>query len=102
MPQVQTASYWASRVAHVVALSRSAVLAYMRRRASWPASRLDEGRPHQRDLLRDEAADGEAEQVGLADPHRGREGDGIAGHLLDGVRAGAGGAADSGVVERHD
>ena len=27
IPQAQTASYWASRVAHVVAVSRSSVLA---------------------------------------------------------------------------
>ena len=33
---------------------------------------------------------------------RGEERDGVARHLLDGVRGGAGGAADSGVVERHD
>jgi hypothetical protein len=53
-------------------------------------------------MLRDEAADGEAEQVGLADPHGGEERDGVAGHLPDGLRGGAGGAADPGVVERHD
>ncbi len=103
---VQTASYCASRVAHVVASSRSSVLAYMRRSACWPAFQAggrrgeehdqvclgpglrcadraddlgrpamhagralgrrgrenqpaDDGGQHQRDLLRDEAADGE-------------------------------------------
>jgi hypothetical protein len=40
MPQAQTASYWAWRVAHVVAVSRSSVRAYMRRSACWPTCRL--------------------------------------------------------------
>ena len=40
MPQVQTASYCASRVAQLVAVSRSCVRAYIRRKASWPACRL--------------------------------------------------------------
>ena len=62
----------------------------------------DDSRPDQRDLLRDEAANREAEQTNLADLHGGDERDGIARHLLDGVGGGAGGAADSGVVERHN
>ena len=43
------------------------------------------GRPGQRDLLGDEAADREAEQVDLVEVHRGEEREGVAGHLLDGV-----------------
>src|SRR5690349_15901637 len=62
----------------------------------------DEGGPHQRDLLGDEAADGEAQQIGLAKVQAGGEGDSVAGHLLDGVRGDAGGPADSGVVEGDD
>ena len=62
----------------------------------------DDGRSHQRDLLRDETSDGKAEQVCLIELHRSQEGDGIAGHLLDSVRGAAGGTADPGVVERHD
>jgi hypothetical protein len=59
-------------------------------------------RPHQRDLLGNEAADGETEQVGVVKLHGGEERDRVAGHLLDGVRGGSGGTADSGVVEGHD
>src|SRR6516164_5375649 len=40
MPQVHTASYCASRVAQLVAVSRSWVRAYWRRRLSRPASLL--------------------------------------------------------------
>lgn len=46
--------------------------------------------------------DGEAEQIRLAELHGGDERDGIADPRLDGIRGGAGGAADSGVVEGHD
>jgi hypothetical protein len=62
----------------------------------------DDGRPGQRDLLRDEAADGEPQQVNLAEVHCGEERDGVAGHLLDGARRCAAGAADSGVVDGDD
>jgi hypothetical protein len=62
----------------------------------------DDRLPDQRSLLRNEAADGEAEEAHLAELHGGDERDGVARHLLDGVRGSAGGAADSGVVERHD
>jgi hypothetical protein len=61
-----------------------------------------DGRPGQGNLLRDEAADGEPQQVNLAEFHGGDEGDGVAGHLLHAVRCCPGGAADSGVVERDD
>ena len=46
-----------------------------------------DGRPDQRDLLRDEAADGEPEHVDLAEFHGGDERDGVAGHLLHDVAA---------------
>jgi len=49
-----------------------------------------------------EAADGEAEDVDLAESHRGDERDSIARHLLDGVRSGASGPADAYIVERDD
>jgi hypothetical protein len=54
----------------------------------------DESGPHQRDLLGDEAADGEAQNVGLAEVQAGGEGDSVARHLLDGVWGGAGGPAE--------
>src|ERR1035437_9243593 len=43
------------------------------------------GRPPQGDLLDDKAADGEPEQVYLAEPERGDEGDRVPRHLLDRV-----------------
>jgi hypothetical protein len=61
----------------------------------------DEIGPDQRDLLRDEAADGEPEDIGPAEPHGGEERDGVVRHLLDGVRRGSGRTADPGVVERN-
>ena len=60
------------------------------------------GRPGQRDLLGDEAADGEPEQVNLAEIHGLDEGDGVVCHLLHGARGGTGGAPDSGIVEGDD
>jgi hypothetical protein len=45
----------------------------------------DQGRPTQGDLLGDKAADGEPEQVYLAEPERGDEGDRVPRHLLDRV-----------------
>jgi hypothetical protein len=62
----------------------------------------DQVRPDQSYLLCDEATDGVAEDVGLAELEGGEEGDGVVRHLLDDVRRGPGGAADAGVVERHD
>ena len=149
IPQAQTASYCASRVAHVVGASRSSVLDCMRRHASMPAFRLDSEpvkntprypsglgsgvptapitsgaqpcmpaapwgaddastslpddiRPDQGDLLGDEAADGESEQIDLAELLGLEEGDGVACHLLDGARRGSAATAHSGVVERDD
>jgi hypothetical protein len=62
----------------------------------------DDRRAGQGDLLGHEAADGKTQEVHLAELHRGDERDGVAGHLLDGVRGGAGGVADPAVVERDD
>jgi hypothetical protein len=59
----------------------------------------DQGRPAQGDLLGDEAADREAEQVNLAEPERGDEGDRVPRRLLERVRGGAGRATDAGVVK---
>jgi hypothetical protein len=61
-----------------------------------------DGRPPQRDLLRDEAADGEPQHIDLTEVHGGEERDGVTGHLFHRVRCGPGGAADSGVVEGDD
>ena len=61
-----------------------------------------DGGPGQRDLLRDEAADGEAEQVNLAQVQGLDERDGLVRHLLRGVCCFPGGAADSGVIEGDD
>ena len=54
----------------------------------------------ERDLLRNEAADREAEQVDLLELHRLDEGDRVVGHRLDRVRRRACRGADAGVVER--
>ena len=56
--------------------------------------------PDERDLLRDEAADREAEQIDPLEVHRLEEGDRVVGHRLDGVRRPAGRGADADVVER--
>jgi hypothetical protein len=53
----------------------------------------------ERDLLSDEAADGETEQIDSLEFHRLEEGNGVVGHRLDGARRPAGGGADAGVVE---
>ncbi|HET9256474.1 MAG TPA: hypothetical protein VFO16_14930 [Pseudonocardiaceae bacterium] len=62
----------------------------------------NEGRPDQGDLLCDEAADGEPEDVGLAEPHGGDECDCVMCHVLDEVRRCSGGTADPSVVEGED
>jgi len=62
----------------------------------------DQVRPDQGDLLGDEAADGEPEQVDPAELPGGDEGDRVVRHLLDRGRRHPGRAADPGVVERHD
>jgi hypothetical protein len=50
----------------------------------------------------DEAADGEAEQVVAVQLDGVEEGEGVVGHLLDGVGGGAGGVADAGEVHEDD
>ncbi len=57
-------------------------------------------RPDERDLLCDEAADREAEQIDSLKIHRLEKIDGSVGHRLDGVRRPAGRGADADVVER--
>jgi hypothetical protein len=59
----------------------------------------DQGRPPQYDLLGDEAADGEPEQICLAELEGADKGDRIPGHLIDRVRRRAGQVTDAGVVE---
>ena len=54
----------------------------------------------ERDLLRDEAAEREAEQIDPLKAHRLDEGDGVVGHRFDGARRPAGRGADADVVER--
>ena len=61
----------------------------------------DQGRPAQGDLLGDEAANGEPEQVHLAEPERGDERDRVPRHLLDRVGGGARRPADADIVEGH-
>jgi hypothetical protein len=61
-----------------------------------------DGWPPQRNLLRDEAADGESQQIDLTEVHGGEERDGVACHLLHRVRRCPGGATDPGVVEGDD
>jgi hypothetical protein len=56
----------------------------------------------QRDLLRDEAAYRESEQIGLTDAHRVEEGNGVPRHPRDRCGRPPGGGADSGIVERDD
>jgi hypothetical protein len=56
----------------------------------------DQGGSAQGDLLGHEAADGEPEQVNLAEAERGVEGDRVPRRLLDRVRGRAGRAADAG------
>jgi hypothetical protein len=56
----------------------------------------------ERDLLCDEAADREPEQVHLLEAHRLDEGDRAVSHRLDRVGRDAGGAAHADVVERGD
>ena len=58
--------------------------------------------PGQGDLLGDEAADRESQEIGPVEPHRGQEGNSVTGHLPDGVRRGPARAADAGVVECHN
>src|SRR6266702_3078294 len=73
MPHAQTASYCAWRVCHVVGSSRSVVLApKMRPAACWPASRdtPQQVGTDERDLLCDEAANREAEQIDSLKVHR--------------------------------
>ena len=53
----------------------------------------------ERDLLGDEAAEREAEQIDALELHRLEEGDRVVGHRLDGVRRRAGRGADADVVE---
>ena len=62
----------------------------------------DDGRPDQRDLLRDEAADGEPEDVGLAEAHGGDEIDRVVRHLPDRVRGVSGRTAYPGIVKGDD
>ena len=62
----------------------------------------DHRRPDQRDLLGDEAADREAEEVDRAELEGLEERDGIARHLRDRARRRARRSAHPGVVERHD
>jgi hypothetical protein len=57
---------------------------------------------NQGDLLRDEAAEGEAEQIHPFDAYGVNEGDRIVGHRFDGVRRGTGGGSDADVVKRND
>jgi hypothetical protein len=56
-------------------------------------------RADERDLLGDEAADREAEQIDPLKVHCLEEGDGAVGHRFDRVRRRAGGRADADVVE---
>ena len=58
--------------------------------------------PDQRDLLGDAAADGEPEQVHLAQLQGGDERDGFPRHLSHGARCRSRGAADARVVEGDD
>src|SRR5208282_6235620 len=62
----------------------------------------DDGGPGQGDLLRDETADGEAEQVNLAQVQGLDERNGLVRHLLRGVCCFPGGAADPRVIEGDD
>jgi hypothetical protein len=55
----------------------------------------------ERELLRDEAADREAEQIHPLEAHRLDTGDRIVGHRFDGVRRRAGRGGDADVVERN-
>ena len=85
---------------------------YLRRPAVHPRStlrcrRCEHDAPQQVgadecDLLGDEAADGEAEQVDASEAHRLEEVDGTVSHGLDGVRRRAGRGGDADVVERND
>jgi hypothetical protein len=96
-PQAQTASYWASRVSQVVVWSCG------RGRSCGPPSvRTPACRPGQRDLLGDEAAQGEADDVDLHEAEGVEQGHGVPGHLGDRPRGRAAGCADAGVVEGHD
>jgi hypothetical protein len=62
----------------------------------------DHGRPDQRDLLRDEATDGETQEVNLAEVHGGDESDRVMRHLPDRVRGDAGRTAYPCVVKGDD
>jgi hypothetical protein len=59
----------------------------------------DERRPHERDLLRDEPADGEPEQVDAVEAERGDERDHLACRLGDRAARLAGRGPDAGVVD---
>jgi hypothetical protein len=56
----------------------------------------------ERNLLRDEATDREAEQIHPLEVHRLEERDGVVSHRLDRVRSHARRAANAAVVERDD
>jgi hypothetical protein len=56
----------------------------------------------ERDVLGDEAAERESQDVGAVDAERVEEGDGVAGHVGHGARGGPARGADTGVVERDD
>jgi hypothetical protein len=66
-----------------------------------PARGVAAGRGDQGDLLPDEAADRETEQIDSLQAERVDEGDRVAGHRLDGAWRPAGRGADANVVERN-